>query len=91
MGNDKVKKIIRETIEDYNNISEKYSSVRGVPWKELEFLFKDIKKDDTVLDRGCGNGRFYEFIKVKGCTVVDPSSKMIEICKKKYPDCEFID
>jgi len=90
MGNDKVKKIIRETIEDYNSISEKYSSVRGVPWKELEFLFKDIKKDDTVLDLGCGNGRFYEFIKVKGYTGIDPSSKMIEICKKKYPDCEFI-
>jgi len=60
MGNNKVKKIIRETIEDYNSISEKYSSVRGVPWKELEFLFKGIKKDDAVLDLGCGNGRFYE-------------------------------
>jgi hypothetical protein len=35
MGNDKVKKIIRETIEDYNSISEKYSSVRGSPLERV--------------------------------------------------------
>jgi ubiquinone/menaquinone biosynthesis C-methylase UbiE len=83
MENDKVKKIIRETIEDYNSISEKYSSVRGSPWKELEFLFKDIKKDDAVLDLGCGNGRFYEFIKVKGYTGIDPSSKLVIFSSRK--------
>ena len=90
MDNKEAKKILTETVKDYNSICDKYSSVRSSAWKELEFLFKNIKKDDIVLDLGCGNGRFYEFIKVKGYIGIDPSSKLIGICKKKYPDVEFI-
>lgn len=90
MENDKAKNIIRETIEDYNSISEKYSSVRSKPWKEMEFLFKDIEEGDNVLDLGCGNGRFYEWLKKSNYIGVDPSLELIKICKNNYPEANFI-
>lgn len=90
MEDDKAKKIIRETIEDYNNISEKYSSVRIKPWKELEFLFNEVKESDKILDLGCGNGRFYEYLKKSNYVGVDPSSELIKICKNSYPEANFI-
>lgn len=90
MEDDKAKNIIRETIEDYNSISEKYSSVRSKPWKEMEFLFKDIEEGDNVLDLGCGNGRFYEWLKKSNYIGVDPSLELIKICKNNYPEANFI-
>jgi ubiquinone/menaquinone biosynthesis C-methylase UbiE len=90
MEDNKAKNIIRETIEDYNSISEKYSSVRSKPWKEMEFLFKDIKEGDDVLDLGCGNGRFYEYLKKSKYIGVDPSLELIKICKNNYPEANFI-
>jgi ubiquinone/menaquinone biosynthesis C-methylase UbiE len=90
MENNKAKNIIRETIEDYNSISQKYSSIRSNPWKELDFLFEDIKEGDNVLDLGCGNGRFYEWLKKSNYIGVDPSLELIKICKNNYPEANFI-
>ena len=90
MEDDKAKNIIRRTIEDYNKISEKYSRVRNKPWEELKFLFSDVKKGDMVLDLGCGNGRFYEYLKHAQYMGVDPSVELIKICKNNYPEAEFI-
>ncbi len=89
MEDNKVK-IIRKTIEDYNSISEKYSRVRNKPWEELKFLFSDVKKGDMVLDLGCGNGRFYEYLKHAQYVGVDPSVELIKICKNNYPEADFI-
>jgi len=89
MEDSKAKKIIKETIEDYNSISEKYSSVRSGPWKEMKFLFDNVEKSDKVLDLGCGNGRFYEYLKHSQYVGIDPSTKLIKICKKRYPEASF--
>lgn len=56
----------------------------------MEFLFKDIKEGDKVLDLGCGNGRFYEYLKKTNYVGVDPSVELIKICKNNYPNKEFM-
>jgi len=48
----------------------------------------------TILDFGCGNGDFYEFIKGKGISVrycgIDVNENLIELAQSKFPDAEFI-
>jgi ubiquinone/menaquinone biosynthesis C-methylase UbiE len=86
-----IKKILTETVKDYNSISNKYSRVRREAWKEFDFLFKDISPKEKVLDLGCGNGRFYNNVILKGAKYfgIDPSSEMIKICKSNYPEGSF--
>jgi len=86
-----IKKILTKTVEDYNSISSKYSSVRSQGWKELSFLFDSVSYKEKVLDLGCGNGRFYEDFISKGANYfgVDPSVEMIKICKDSYPQGDF--
>lgn len=86
-----IKKILTKTVEDYNSISDKYSSVRSQGWKELSFLFDSIFSQEKVLDLGCGNGRFYKDFVSKGANYfgVDPSVEMIKICKNNYPQGDF--
>ncbi len=76
---------------DYNLISEDFSRTRQDPWPETKFLFDNIKKRDKVLDLGCGNGRFYQFLKDKDINYVgiDSSSRLIEKAKGRYPDVDF--
>ena len=82
-------KILIDTVKDYNSICDKYSSVREKEWKEFDFLFDDIKKGEKVLDLGCGNGRFYKCLKLADYIGIDPSSKLIDICRKNYPEGKF--
>ncbi len=47
----------------------------------------------TVLDYGCGTADFYRFLKRRGINVkytgVDINENLINLAKKKYPDCVF--
>ncbi len=47
----------------------------------------------TVLDYGCGTADFYRFLKRRGINVkytgVDINENLINLAKKKYPDCAF--
>lgn len=57
-------------------------------------IFKNINKNfSTILDVGCGQGDLLSFLKRNTCkakyTGIDVSSKMVSICKTKYPDSEF--
>lgn len=84
--------LLKKVIQDYNLISGEFSSKRESVWPELKFLFDDyIVEGDKVLDLGCGNGRFFEFIKDKGADYlgVDPSQRLIEIAKGRYPVAKF--
>jgi len=82
-------KILIDTVKDYNSICDKYSSVREKEWKEFKFLFDNVKKNEKVLDLGCGNGRFYKYLNLADYFGVDPSSKLIDICRKNYPRAKF--
>jgi len=84
--------LLDKTKQDYNQIAEDFSRTRQRIWEEIKFLFDDyIQKGDTVLDWGCGNGRYFELFKNKDidCVGIDNSQKLIEIAKQKYPQSNF--
>ncbi len=83
--------ILLKVNEHYNLVAERFSRTRNKPWSEIEFLFKNyIKENDFVLDLGCGNGRFYEFIENKANYFgVDNSKELIDIAQKRYPKANF--
>jgi len=48
--------------QGYEKISHDFSQTRKVFWEELSFLKDYINNGDSILDLGCGNGRFLELI-----------------------------
>ncbi len=84
--------LLEKTIKDYNLIAKEFSRTRENIWPEMNFLFRDfLKKEDKVLDLGCGNGRWFEvFQKYKIHYVgIDGSEELIKIAKEKYPQATF--
>lgn len=85
--------LLEKTTNDYNLIASDFSRTREFVWPEIVFLFeKLLKKGDTVLDLGCGNGRWLETFKKQGVKYfgLDDSEKLIQIAQSKYPDANFI-
>jgi len=80
-------KILRETEQGYDLISQKFSQTRKHFWRGLEFLKDYTQAGDRVLDFGCGNGRLLELIgdieNVDYCGT-DVSEKLIGIAQHKY-------
>lgn len=61
---------------------------------EMILNYAGIKSGSSVLDVACGTGiliPYYMKHKVKKVVGVDISSKMIEIAKEKYADCDCVD
>ncbi|MDD5145959.1 MAG: class I SAM-dependent methyltransferase [Candidatus Pacebacteria bacterium] len=84
--------LINKTKDDYNLISEDFSRTRNYLPEDIKSFGKYVKDGDKVLDLGCGNGRLAElfFNKKAEYIGVDNSEKLIEIAKKRYPQCKFI-
>ena len=84
--------LLKKTKEDYNLIAEEFSKTRSAIWPETEALFnKHLIPEEKVLDLGCGNGRYFEYLKKKKVNYfgVDNSDKLIEIAKSRYPGANF--
>lgn len=78
--------------DDYNQIAKEFSSTRQKPWPEIRPLFDDFIKDgDKVLDLGCGNGRYFDFLQEKQIEYfgVDNSKELIDISKQRYSGKNF--
>ena len=76
--------ILEMSRSGYEEISHDFSQTRKVFWEELCFLGDHIKKNDAVLDIGCGNGRFLEVLKGKllQYTGVDNSESLIDCARE---------
>jgi tRNA (uracil-5-)-methyltransferase TRM9 len=73
----------------YKKVSEDFDDSRQYYWTGWEKLVPYLKDDMKILDIGCGNGRFYEFIKSKGFNVeytgADVSVELLNLAKERYP------
>lgn len=73
----------------YNQISQEFSDSRNFSWKGWEKIVPFLKKSDIgVLDVGCGNGRFANFLSEKiGHSFyyhgIDNNSQLLKIVKEK--------
>lgn len=86
-------KIRKDVTEFYNNVAWHFSQTRRNWWVGLDFFEKYIKSKDRVLDFGCGNGRFLEFVYQKDLKInyrgVDVSEELINLAKEKYKKESF--
>lgn len=84
--------LLKKVIKDYTEISEEFDQTRKTKWEEFDIFLKYIKDKNTVADVGCGNGRFYEFLKRHKTTKyigIDNNKKLLEKAKKEK-DAKFI-
>lgn len=89
MNDQTAKIIIAKSKAGYDKIAAKFSQTRRYFWPPLSFVKNYIQENDKLLDIGCGNGRFLNFIqeeKIKADYVgIDNSAELIKIAKEKYP------
>lgn len=90
-----LKQIIETTQDFYKNISEEFSNTRQFAWKGWGSIFEKISLPENaeILDLGCGNGRFYEFLQNQykhfKYTGLDIDNGLLNIARNKYPDATF--
>jgi len=85
-------KQIQETLKDsYSAIAGEFDQTRKVPWGEFNHFLAYTKHGGHTLDVGCGNGRFYEFLKPKKVDYwgVDHNSNLLDHAQKNYPEAKF--
>lgn len=79
------KAILSDVKKTYDKISEEFSRTRKTAWPEFEIFKKHLKKEQTLVDIGCGNGRFFKSIpknlKIK-YVGIDNSKNLIKEAKK---------
>lgn len=76
-------------VEDFEEA--RYSKNTPLSWRQR--VASEVSYTGKVLDLGCGDGLFMEFLKKKGCDVkgVDISPKAVERCIKKGLDAVVLD
>lgn len=90
--------IIKSVQQFYNEAGEYFSKTRqkryggdDATWPEMRPYLAELKKDDRVLDLGCGNGRLLTGIKAEVEYLgVDFSETLIEEARKLHPQEKFV-
>jgi SAM-dependent methyltransferase len=78
--------ILNKVVVDYDQIADEFDSTRNNPWYEFEIYKELIRKDDKVLDLGCGNGRLYDYLESMDIDYVgvDVSTGLLEKARLKF-------
>jgi SAM-dependent methyltransferase len=90
----KPKGIQKKVRDDYNTIAKEFSETRQTLWKDFDFFTPYLKRDFSVLDLGCGNGRLLGFLKengVEGYIGLDQSVELLKEAKKNWPGKKFLE
>jgi len=84
--------LIDKTKRDYNNIALDFSNTRQSFWNDSLFLLDYIKKNDKLIDLGCGNGRLYKMIEKLSVDYVglDLSEDLIKEAKESFVGVNFV-
>lgn len=79
----------------YGEIAEEFSQSRKAYWPEFQFFLSYIPENTSLLDAGCGDGRFMQFLKDQkrfvNYTGMDFSPELLRIAKKKFPKEDFVE
>lgn len=93
MDDKRIKQIINLNKKFYQQVGKDFSKKRQYPWKGWNRVIKNISNIESVLDLGCGNGRFYEFISKEYPNVeyvgVDTNNDLLNEARKKYGKEKF--
>lgn len=84
--------LIKKTKNDYNTIALDFANTRQNFWTDSLFLLEYIKKNEKLLDLGCGNGRLYKMLKKLSIDYIgiDISEELIKKAKENNPEVNFI-
>jgi tRNA (uracil-5-)-methyltransferase TRM9 len=92
----KIIKLLNQVNNDfYKAVHADFDDSRGYFWKGWDKLVEYLPDNRPlkVLDVGCGNGRFYEFLVSKDVEVdyvgIDNSKELLDVARKKYPEAKF--
>jgi len=85
--------LINETRDTYNKEALMFSRSRRDFWEELKYLAEHAREHDTVLDIGCGNGRFYPLLEPRAVayTGIDLSKELISLARIHHPTATFVE
>jgi SAM-dependent methyltransferase len=95
MDNKTIKKILEINSYFYESYAKEFSLTRQAPWKGWSKLWDFLgTKSIKILDLGCGNGRFYKFLKENSQVAfdyigVDISKSLVDEAKALYPRANF--
>ena len=89
---------VEKTIRSYDEIAEEYCEKtfeegdREFQKKMLDKTLSMLSNKPRVIDLGCGDGRDTDYLCSKGADVVgiDLSKSMVNLARKKYHDCTFL-
>lgn len=79
--------LLKKTKQDYQKIACDFALSRAKPWEELKILVrKYVKKNQQILDVGCGNGRLFQLLENKKIkyTGIDNCRKLISLARERY-------
>lgn len=92
-------KILSKVKQDYEKISDEFDLSRKYNWKEFDDFIKYINNGNKLIDLGCGNGRFWGYLRNVGNNKgvkdiqyvgVDNNEKLIKKACENYPEAKFI-
>lgn len=93
MNEKTAQKILEKVTQDFDTISNDFDKTRKSDWEEFHQFLNYIKDSDFLVDLGCGNGRFYNFIKkyrkIKYLGI-DNSEKLLNHAQKQFKDAKFL-
>lgn len=79
---------------EYDAFAHDFSATRKNAWPEFEILLQNIRKNDRILDLGCGNGRLRTFLEEViipsgNYFGLDVSEKLLQIARENFPRDHF--
>ena len=86
MNQKQAQKIIEDTRIGYDNITDHFKETRTKFWADAELFEQFVPYKGTVLDLGCGSGRFAPYVLKKKADYIgmDQSEAIIEAAKNQH-------